>query len=1259
MQKASHRFAGHPAGTSIKMPAAGPRPCSALREKIRLASGSVCGEKHAPKQEIPTAGPKKTRGMAIKVQMKTVDRLHPGRISPAFIGFPGRKIDQAQRGNREMKKWVSMLLTVMYLFSFLAGGFSEGTAASVVDLRVEGRVNPVGIDTAVPAFSWRMESPAVGARQQAWQVIVRDRDGRTVWDSGLTEGSESLGISYAGEALQPSSAYTWKVIVTDQDGVSIESEEASFTTSLLSDSFEAWDGARWIGAERLPLDAESKAIFHINADVTLSEGSKAYSFVLGAEDFRLRNAAFNPTLVSGENYVRVEFDFSEMTAEGGAKIKVYRVGYAPEDTADAPFATIEGNKALDAVLTADNVYAPHHVDIFCTASTLTFTVDGAEIASGSVMLNPIGSSNTYPNLNSVGFAMNPGDKAQFANYQIENGGRFARGILFDAADLAALIPELAAADFVADGGENGFLAWVDPSHDGVPYLKREIELKAEPVHAMLYLTAQGIYHFDVNGQRIAADEWFNPGSTEYDAILAYNMYDVTGLLTPGVNTLSAVLGEGWWTGMATFECQNNNYYGDQPALMAKLDIRYADGTEETVVTDENWLCATDGPVQLASLFQGEQVDATREDAGLTWTAASVIPTRKQFAHPKLVTRKDDPVHVIRTLHAAQLLGEAKKGTGAWIYDMGENLVGVPEITIPAEYAKAGETLTVRYAEILYPELEEYTRQGVDGTLMVENLRTALATDFYTMKDGAQVFCPDLTFHGYRYIEITGLEQPLPAENVGMKVLSSLDATAKYESSNPLVNRLFRNIVNSTTGNYLSIPTDCPQRDERMGWTGDAQVYALSASYAANTYPFIRQWMDTVRADCGPTGLSSQYCPAFVNYDIEVDETIPHKGQSFGITWNCLVVTIPYNLYMQTGDRTILRENIDNICTYVDHLIETPMTYKDADKKKQTEPRLTGETGTLADHLARIPTDSVLLGNAMFIACLDEAAVMCGALGDTQKAETYRQKSAEAREAWNERFIDPETGKTRNAKGVIQDTQASYATPLRFGVISEANLERALAHYTRTIEAPELVDSDGLAVPAYSITTGFNATGNVLNALTVNGLSELAYRMFECTEYASWLYPVTQGATSIWERWNGYTNELGFNGNNGMNSFNHYSFGAVYEWIMAYQLGITAGEDAGYQHFVLQPTAGGSFTFAKGSYASAYGTIESGWTAENGVMTGYDTVVPANTSATLYLPMDEAAAGIPEGAVLVGETTRNGARVLRIELVAGSWHFGSH
>ena len=1160
------------------------------------------------------------------------------------------------------KRILALLLAgVVLLGLFSIGAAADG--AAIVDCRTDGRVEPLGVNSAQPAFSWRMQSDVIGAAQKSYRVVVKDAADTVVWDSGVVESAASVGIVYEGEALKPCAAYTWTVTVTDQTGAELVSEPAHFETSLISDSFEAWDGAQWIGVDALPLDAASKSVFRIAADVTIPEGSSHASFILGANDFRLQHAVFNPWLAEGTNYIRVELDYSAVNEAGGAKINFYRVGYLPDDDPATPVAVIEGNEALDAAVNASNVHDTHHIELYCPANGLIVSVDGTQLNANRIVLNPLGAAecNTYPMLNAVGFAAQAGESASFANYQIENAGKYARGTLF-AENVGATYAIFEGLDGLRVDGSvitcasvdgQGVMAYTDPSFGSAPTLRRSFAVNGEVARARLYITAQGVYDAFLNGGEIAAEEWFNPGSTEYDSLLAYNVYDVAALLQPGENCMSAVLGEGWWTGMTTFETTNNNYYGDKPALMAKLVIDYADGTSETIVTDESWQAAVDGPVRLASFFQGERYDATMEASD--WQSAVIVPTRAQFASPRLVTRYDEPVHVIRELTAVKALGETREGSGSYLYDMGENLVGVPSITIPAEYAKAGDTLTIRYAEILYPELSEYLEQGVSGLLMVENLRSALATDFYTMTEGEQIFSPTLTFHGYRYVEITGLDEPLPADCVGMKVLSSLDATARYESSNELTNRLFANIVNSTTGNYLSLPTDCPQRDERMGWTGDAQVYALSASYVADTYNFMRQWMETVGADCGETGLSSQYCPAFVQYDVQSSDPIPHKGQSFGITWNCLVVTIPYKLYLQTGNTAIVRDNIENIKTYVDHLIATPLTYKNEKGKKKTEARLTGETGTLCDHLARVPSDSVSLGNAVFIACLDEAAAMCEAVGETVKAEEYRAAAVNAREAWNELFIDAQTGMTKNAKGVIQDTQASYATPLRYGVISEENLPRVLEHYLRTISTPNLTDSDGLEVPAYSITTGFNATGNVLPALSMNGQSGTAYKLFESTDYASWLYPVTQGATSIWERWNGCTEELGFNGNNGMNSFNHYSFGAVYEWMMAYQLGISADTDApGYQHFILQPTAGGSFAYARGSFDSPYGTIESGWTAVGGVMTSYEVTVPANTAATLYLPADSVS--VCEGVSLTGFTTHNGAACAQLELLAGSYRF---
>lgn len=1149
---------------------------------------------------------------------------------------------------------------------------SVDAKATITGLKTDGLVNPVGLDDTTPTFSWQMESDVTGAAQSAYQIVVKDSEGKTAWDSGKVESQNSVDIPYEGEELKAQTAYTWQVTVTDTAEKEAVSEEVTFETGLMNETFDAWNGAQWIGADELSVDAAATCVFNISSKVQIAEGSTAASVIIGANDFRLQNSNFNIHSMAGENYVRLELDVSGVTDAGGAKINAYRMGYVADDSADTPFATLEGIEELDAAITAANAHEAHDIIYKVCASKITVSIDGTEFKD-KLSINDLGgdsSYNSYPNLNSIGFAAKAGESATFTDYKVENGGSYGTGTLFgentgatykifDSMDGVSVAGNV----ITVDGGAAGTLGYADPTYGAAPMLRKSFDASSEIASARLYLTAQGIYNFYINGTEVAADEWFNPGATEYDQLLSYNTYDVTDLLTQGSNAMGAVLGEGWWTGQMTYEAANSNYFGDQPALMAMLQVTYADGTTDTIITDENWKYYGDGPVRSASFFQGERYDATKEvanwnttdfdDAG--WAAAAVVPTRPAMANPKLIARNDTPVHVIRTNEVQEALGATKEGTNSYIYDMGENVSGVPLITIPAEYAKAGETITVRFAEILYPENEEYTAANLDGTLMVENYRAAMVTDFYTMKDGENVFAPDLTFHGYRYIEITGLDQELPAECVQMQVLSSLDATAAYTSSNELANQLFTNITNSTTSNYISIPTDCPQRNERMGWTGDAQVFALTGSYVADTYNFMDQWMDSVRADTSDNGMSPQYSPAFEQYNVE-DEAIVHEGQSFGITWNALAVTVPYNLYMQTGRLDIAEENIENIYAYMDTLTGTPLKYKDADGEKKEEPRLTNEVGTLADHLARITTDPVLLGNAVYIACLDETAVLADALGDTDKAKEYNDKAKDARDAYNEIFINKE-GKTTTADGTVLDTQASYATPLRFKAINDKNLKKVTENYNATIAEPTGEDADGVAIKPYTLTTGFNATGNLLNALSDNGMNDTAYKLFESTDYASWLYPVTQGATSIWERWNSYTVENAFNGNNSMNSFNHYSYGAVGEWMLGYQAGIVANDGkAGYQSFLLQPTVGGTFTDLSASYDSAFGTIESSWTAKDGAMATYDVVVPANTTATLYLPTEVKDASELDGATYVKAEEHNGIKTQVYQLVAGTYHF---
>ena len=370
---------------------------------------------------------------------------------------------------------------------------------AIVNLETQGRTNPIGVDETNPAFSWQMQSGEIGAAQKSYQIVVQDKEGSVVWDSGVVESSQSNEIKYEGSDLTPATQYSWNVTVTDNKDKSIQSETATFETGLMDTSSASWDGAKWIGAGELSLDAASKAVFNISADVQVAEGSNGASFILGADDFRLENKVFNSEMQEGENYVRVELDLSGVGANGGAKINAYRMGYAKDDDPSTPFFTIEDDEDLNGLITDQNKNDVHHINIFCTASTLSISVDGTKVGD-DIVVNTMGNGNTFPNLNSVGFAANAGDSATFTDYKIENGGRYATGTLLDESTGATYVifdgMDGVTVDgnvITVNGGDAGTLGYADPSYAAAPMVRTDFEAKSEIESARLYLTAQGIY----------------------------------------------------------------------------------------------------------------------------------------------------------------------------------------------------------------------------------------------------------------------------------------------------------------------------------------------------------------------------------------------------------------------------------------------------------------------------------------------------------------------------------------------------------------------------------------------------------------------------------------------------------------------------------------------------------------------------------------------------------------------------------------------
>lgn len=544
--------------------------------------------------------------------------------------------------------------------------------------------------------------------------------------------------------------------------------------------------------------------------------------------------------------------------------------------------------------------------------------------------------------------------------------------------------------------------------------------------------------------------------------------------------------------------------------------------------------------------------------------------------PEIIGQMDKPIREIMRL-TAQSVTETHKGI--FTYDMGQNMVGVPEIKI---CGKAGDLITIRYAEVLYPKLPEYGE--LDGLLLMENLRDAACTDLYICKGGEEIIRPRFTFHGYRYLEISGLDNPPSIQDVSGIVISSITGeTSEFECSDDLANRFFQNVLWSQRANFISIPTDCPQRNERLGWMGDAQVFAKTALYNADVRTLYYRFMQAVRDVQAENGRFADIAPV--------------GGGFGGIVWVSAGLIIPYEMHKHLGEMKILEENFTAMESYASYLTEN---YKDG--------RLVDGIGAIGDWLAtETSKDSNLIFNAYYVYDMKIMAEMSATLGKNEKADYYAKLHEAARKDWLDRFIDSE-GRTIDINGEPDDTQCSYAIALDFDIPSGDMKKKMAAHLNR--KTKEL---------NYTLTTGFVGTAPINLALTDNGYAETAFKLFGQREYPSWIYSVTQGATTIWERWNSYTVEKGFGGNNSMNSFNHYSLGAVCAWLFRDVLGIRCEDGSGYQSFILKPTIT-ELDFASGSYNCPYGKIESAWKRESDLKR-WEITIPPNSRAEIVLPTE--------------------------------------
>lgn len=1094
----------------------------------------------------------------------------------------------------------------------------------ITEICTEYQKNPLGLDCDTPRISWKLEAldeKRQGLRQSAYQILVGSQKGAAdLWDSGKTESADSIGVSYQGAKLAPCTRYYLTIRLWDEKGEYAEDTENWFETGFLNPDIAAWGGAKWIGAPEKYVSTKTMGVFVISSNIKLEQGSTRAGIVFGANDKRLMDARKNQYEIAGENYIRYVLNVEKIPAE----LEIYRVGYAPEDTAEKPFAAVpvvdfhksreQGREALDySIITEENRYEEHELKIEVIGDCAYAYVDGIlcdavekkTFFGTSVearQLNPLdfNDTTTFPRLCEIGYYVGAGDTAHFdgitvRNYRapqnvvvamdVENGGVNKTGI--DETKQPAELQEVR-----------------DMSAHAIPMLRRDfsVDKEKELAGARLYMTARGIYDCRINGVEIT-DTWFNPGSSQYDKHIMYQTYDVTGLLQGGENGIAITLSSGWWCDSQTFVLRNYNYYGDQEAVLGRLEITYKDGTKESFVTNTtDWDYYGEGPYTYAGFFQGEHLDGRKKvvydnfsKAGFTIEGMkkpvivtpeviesySTMPAGFGRAWPKVDHSKTQIVGGVNApiTEVCRLVAKTRTEPreGLFIYDLEQEIAGVPYICF---HGKAGTKVTIRYGEMLYPKLPEYG--NLHGLMLTENYRDAESIDEYILSGApeGEIYCPKFSFHGYRYIEISGIENPPEIAEVQSIQLSSVkEFTGKIETSEKLLNRFIENVRWSQLCNFISIPTDCPQRNERMGWAGDTHVFCRTATYQSDVRLFYYRYLEALR------DLQEE--------DGQLPEIAPVGGGFGGITYQSAMILMVWELYQQYGDVDVIREYyaaMKKWCSFI------------------RQKGMPGEAfvGPLGDWLAPEETDNSLLWNTFYAHDMELMAAMADILGKQKEAKEFKQLEQEAKQYWNEKFIDEATGKTKKSDGSINDTQCSYALPLAYHMFSGENETKAYEHLARKTKEV-----------GYTVSTGFFGTGVLNPMLSKGGYTDMAYHLMLQTAYPSWLYPVTQGATTIWERWNSYTVENGFGGNNSMNSFNHYSLGSVLSWIYEEVLGIKRDEKIpGYGHFTLEP-AMMALDYAKGCIKTGYGLIESSWKKEkDGYL--YECRIPANTTATIRL-----------------------------------------
>ncbi len=696
-----------------------------------------------------------------------------------------------------------------------------------------------------------------------------------------------------------------------------------------------------------------------------------------------------------------------------------------------------------------------------------------------------------------------------------------------------------------------------------PYLRREFPVGRPVRRAVVYASALGLYELHINGKRIGED-YFTPGWTDYTKRVYYQTYEVTDLIKNGSNAIGAVLADGWYAGYLGFG-KKREHYGSKPRLFVQLEIEYENGHIQKVVTDKTWKAGY-GPILESDFLMGEFYDGRKEMPGWdtagfddsSWAAAAVTESSEGIgivqSYPGETVKKIIEIK-------PKKLTEPKEGV--YVFDMGQNFAGWVRLKVNG---KAGTKVVLRFAEMLNP----------DGTIYTENLRAARCTDTYILKGaGKELWEPHFTFHGFRYVEVTGYPGKPGIDAVtGVVVHSAIPMAGSFECSSPMINQLYSNIVWSQRGNFIELPTDCPQRDERLGWTGDAQIFIRTATYNMDVSAFFTKWLvDLEDAQSDEGGFP----------DVAPRKVAMGDGTA---AWGDAGVICPWTIYEVYGDKRVIEKHYESMTKWIGYL------------KKNSKDLLRPAKGYGDWVSIASDTPKDVIATAYFAYSTRLVSKVAAVLGKDEDADEYEELFEQIKSAFNKAYVS-EDGRIKG------QTQTCYLLGLYFDLLPEDKRESATQHLIEAIRKKD-----------WHLSTGFVGLSYLVPTLADTGHLDIAYRLLNNDTFPSWGYSIKNGATTIWERWDGWTEEKGFQ-TPGMNSFNHYAFGSIGRWLFGSVAGIDT-DGAGYKRIIIRPRPGGGLDYAKASYKSINGTIVSDWKIKGGRFT-LNVTIPTNTTATVYVP----------------------------------------